>query len=207
MAAVTQRLHSAIANRDVQGAMGCLQSYVYGGVRFSRYERTTAVDALIAAIEAFAMNANVVGACFCALAHVFNEDAPIPVMTVLDAAKTFERSHVTVIQAVLRLLHVHTRTPQIMEEIPRLAERTARWMQIHPLDRNVAYYGAHVLIKCAGQDPEDVTREHGVLGLRNLDVAIIQGSVSTRLSEVHIQDELWSAYVLRNLYPRMRERA
>ena len=125
----------------------------------------------------------------------------------LAAAKKFERSHVTVIQTALRLLHVHARMPQIMEEILRLAEMTARWMQMYPHDRNVAYYGAHVLIKCAGQDPDDVTREHGVLGLRDLDVAIIQGAVSTRLSEVHIQGELWSAYVLRNLYPRLRTRA
>lgn len=203
-ASVTKRLHSAVANGDVNGTMDCLRAYVYD-VSVGPSERAPAVDAILTAVKTFARDANVVGGCICALAHVCPSD--VPVGAVLGAVRPFQHSHPLVVQAATRLLFLHVQSPQAMEDLPRLAETTAKWMQTHPLDRNIASYGARILIKCAGHEPDDVKTVHGTCGVHSLDVAVVTGATATRLAEVEIHGEVWSAYVLRHLFPRLRARA
>ena len=203
-ASVTKRLHSVVANGDVNGTMNCLRAYVYD-VSVGPSDRAPAVDAILAAVITFARDANVVGGCLCALSHV--SPSRVHVGEVLKAVRPFQQSHPIVLQAAARLLFLHVQSPRAMEDLPRLAETTAKWMQMHPLDRNVSYYGARILITCAGHEPDDVKTEHGSCGVHSLDVAVVKGAAATRLAEVDIHGEVWSAYVLRNLYPRLRARA
>ena len=190
---------------DRATVMRCLSAYV-SWYAATAAEREAAVDAIRGTMRAFPRDAGVVGGCLCALAHASGfGTVSLPVEAILDAVKPFEASPLMV-QAAARVLMHHARSPRVLDGLPSLAEAAARWIGKHPTSRNVAYFCAHILIRCAGQEPDDVQTFHGRMGEEAVAVAVVAGCVATQVIEVTVQGAAWNAYILATLYPRLRAR-
>lgn len=203
--AITSRLQQAVAASDRPTTMQCLRAYVYDRT-LTWDDRAAAVDAILHILEVFPRDAAAVGGSFCAMAHVTTEDASFSVAAILHAIKHHEKNAM-VVAAAARLLSNHVHTSRVLETLPPLAEAAAEWIQLHPTDHNIAYWAAHILIKAAGQEPDDVKTEHGSIGVEGVDVAVVKGAVATQRIEVYVNGTAWNAHVLANLYPRLRVRA
>ena len=92
-------------------------------------------------------------------------------------------------------------------ELPRVAEATARAVKMYPNDEDVVYYTGRIMIVAASLDPEEVRNHHGMVGEDALNVAIVTCAVAVGTIEVHIHGQAWNAYLLENIFPRLRERA
>lgn len=203
-AAITHRLHAAIAVDDVEIVKACFSLYVYDSpVYDSAAARTDAVEVVMAAARAWAHDASIIAGSCCAIAHISVQD--LPVEKVLAAVKPHERDAL-VVSAAARLLADHVDTSAVLDHLPKLVQAVARWIFHHTEDSNIAWYGAYILIKAGGQEPDDVKREHGLLGVADLEVALVTGAVASQNSTVHVQGQPWNTYVLSNLFPRLRAR-
>ena len=55
-------------------------------------------------------------------------------------------------------------------------------------------------------EPVEVKKEHGSLGEASIQVAVIKGAVAVQTMEVNVDGAPWNAFILQNLYPRLRIR-
>jgi hypothetical protein len=190
---VTARLRRAVGALDRATTMQCLATLVQGMAYANPDDRRDTTDACLAAAKAFRVEQVVFGA-LCVL--VRTSALEVPVGEALTMVKP-HLSSVLVVRAALRLL--------LLSDVePRVAEAAVKWMRMHPQDADVSYYGAHVLLKAAGKEPEDVKLEHGAFGRIRVDCAVIEGAVATSRIEVYVRGVAWNAYVLNRLYPRLR---
>jgi hypothetical protein len=204
---VTAKLLAAVSTSDLKAAATCLTSYIDGSTTYSSIvEREAAVDAIVVAMKGFA-DAGMVAACIGALSHVSlmcTECAP-PMATVLKLTKPFE-NNLLVGKAASRLLSDHICSPRKVEWLPVVTEAAARFIALFPTDKDVCCWGAFVLTEAAGVESVVLKKEHGSLGEAAIQVAVVQGAVATQTVEVNVDGAPWNAFILQNLYPRLRIR-
>ena len=211
LASVNNRdLIAAVQNHDLQRTIRLITKYIDKSLVYTvQAERVEATNAVIAAMEAHPRDARVCGLAFGALTHTSQcaTEAAIPAAAIVRVAKAHEDTHLLVVQAASRLLAYHVAGPRGLDALPSVADAGARWLEMYPTDRDAAYWCAVLLANAAGQEPHRVKATHGSFGCDCIDTAVVRGAVvATGHVELTIEGEPWNTWVLRLLYPRLRDR-
>ena len=204
---VTAKLLAAVSTSDLKAAATCLTSYIHGTATFDTVlERAAAVDAIVAAMKSFG-DAGMVAASLGALSHVslMCTECALPMTTILKLTKPFE-NNLLVVKAASRLLSDHICSPRKLVELPVVTEAAARFIALFPTDKDVCCWAAFILTEAMGMEPVEVKKEHGSLGEASIQVAVIKGAVAVQTMEVNVDGAPWNAFILQNLYPRLRIR-
>ena len=160
----------------------------------------TAAEVLIAAVHIFPKHLLLVATALAALHRTGEWSDHID--DVIVAARGGDAK---VVKCAARVLHAHVLSARGLEKLPTVATVAAGWMELYPLDHDIEYYGAVVLVTAASVEPVDITRVHGQTGVDAVDVAVVRGATATQLDGVlTIEDRKWSEWVMEKLFPRLR---